>query len=327
LIRRIIRAARGKEPIRKNDDHVQAFQLKKGRDYMRVIFPAIRTAMAIFVMSLMGALVSAPKLSAQTDQQPAKPSNPSGQSGPTGQSGSTGSTQPAAAAPKPVDPEEEKLYKEIADTKPDDADKRLQLGQQYIDKYPNGKYSEPVYAEMTTAEYAKQDLPKMYADSEKALALNPDDVTVLVLVGWVIPHNYNPDDIGADQRLDKGEAYEKHALTVLASMQKPANLTDEQFAKAKAQGESQAHSGLGLIYFRRQNFDGSIEELKKATSDPANQDPTDYYVMGVEYNHQKKFSDAQDAFQKCAQIPGGLQDRCKQSAADAKKQASQPATK
>ena len=33
----------------------------------------------------------------------------------------------------------------------------------------------------------------MYADADKALALNPDDVTVLVLVGWVIPHYYDPE--------------------------------------------------------------------------------------------------------------------------------------
>jgi tetratricopeptide (TPR) repeat protein len=294
---------------------------------MRTIRSVLHATVAIFVMLLAGVLASAPILCAQYQQQPAKPSTPSGQAGPTGQSGSTGTTQAPAEVPKPADPEEEKAFKAIADTKPGDADDRIQLGEAYIQKYPNGKYAEQVYAELTTAEYAKQDLPKMYSDSDKALALNPDDVTVLVLVGWVIPHNYNPDDLGAEQRLDKGEAYEKHALTVLAAMPKPATLTDDQFAKAKAQGESQAHSGLGLIYFRRQKFDESIDELKKATSDPANQDPTDYYVMGVEYNQQKKFSDAQDAFQKCAQLPGGLQDRCKQSAAEAKKQASQPASK
>jgi hypothetical protein len=35
----------------------------------------------------------------------------------------------------------------------------------------------------------------------------------------------------------------------------------------------------------------------------------------------KRFSESADAFAKCAAIPGGLQDRCKQMGADAKKQA------
>ncbi len=50
-------------------------------------------------------------------------------------------------------------------------------------------------------------------------------------------------------------------------LQKPANLTDEQFAKVKSDAATQAHSALGLIYFRKQNVDGCVTELKTATSD------------------------------------------------------------
>ena len=284
--------------------------------------PSIRSGIAALVV-LLALILSAPNSFAQY-QQAAPPSTPGSQaegaSKTQQQTQKEGQTTAAPAAPK-ADPEEEAAYKAFFDTKAEDADKRIQLGEQYIQKYPNGKYAEQVYQGLTTAEYSKQDFPKMYADADKSLALNPDDVTVLVLVGWVIPHNYDPNDLSADSRLDKGEKYEKHALEVLATLPKPANMTDEQFAKVKAQGEAQAHSGLGLIYFRRQNYTESIAELKKATADTANQDPTDFYVMGVELNQLKRFSESADAFQKCAALPGGLQDRCKQMAADAKKQA------
>jgi tetratricopeptide (TPR) repeat protein len=266
---------------------------------------------------LLAVFLSAPNSFAQY-QQAAPPASSGAQS----QAPKNGQTAPAAApaAPK-ADPEEEAAYKTFSDTKPEDADKRIQLGEAYVQRYPSGKYLDQVYQGLTTAEYSKQDFPKMYADADKALATNPDDVTVLVLVGWVIPHNYDPNDLAAESRLDKGEKYEMHALEVLATLPKPANMTDEQFAKVKAQGEAQAHSGLGLIYFRRGNYEESIAELKKSTSDPANQDATDYYVMGVELTRLKRFSDSADAFAKCAAMPGGLQDRCKQMGADAKKQA------
>jgi tetratricopeptide (TPR) repeat protein len=283
---------------------------------------SIRCALPALVV-LLAVFLSVPGSFAQTQQAPASTQSQAGAAS-QAQQQTQKETQPpatpAAAAPK-ADPEEEAAYKAFSDAKPTDADKRIQLGEQYVQKYPNGKYLEPVYQGLTTAEYDKQNLPKMYADSDKALALNPDDVTVLVLVGWVIPHNFDPNDLAAESRLDKGEKYEKHALEVLATLPKPANMTDEQFAKVKAQGESQAHSGLGLIYFRRQDYDQSIAELKKATGDPANQDATDYYVMGVELTHLKRFSESADAFQKCAAMPGGLQDRCKQMGNDAKKQA------
>jgi hypothetical protein len=277
--------------------------------------PSIRCDLAGLVVFL-AVFLAAPNSFAQYQQ-----AQPPASSGAQSQAPKDGQTAAAPAAAPKADPEEEAAYKSFNDTKPEDADKRIQLGEAYVLKYPNGKYVALVYSGLTVAEYGKLDLPKMYADSDKALALNPDDVNVLVLVGWVIPRKYDPNDLAAESQLAKAEKYEKHALEVLAALPKPANLTEEQFAKVKAEGESQAHSGLGLIYFRRQNYAESVEELKKSTMDPTNQDPVDYYIMGMDLTQLKRFSESADAFAKCAAIPGGLQDRCKQMGADAKKQA------
>ena len=65
---------------------------------------------------------------------------------------------------------------------------------------------------------------------DKALALYPDDVTVLTMIGWVIPHVYNPADPDALKNLEKAEKYEKHAIEVIGAMAKPASMTDDQFA-------------------------------------------------------------------------------------------------
>jgi hypothetical protein len=276
--------------------------------------PSIRCGLAALVV-FVAAFLAAPNSFAQYQQTPA-PSSSQSQAPKDGQTAAAA----APAAPK-ADPEEEAAYKAFSDTKPDDADKRIQLGEVYVQKYPSGKYDGLVYSGLTIAEYNKLDLAKMYADADKALALNPDDVNVLVLVGWVIPRKYDPNDLEAESQLAKAERYEKHALEVLAALPKPANMTEDQFTKVKAEGESQAHSGLGLIYFRRQNFAESVEELKKSTADPTNQDPVDYYIMGMDLTQLKRFSESADAFAKCAAIPGSLQDRCKQMGADAKKQA------
>ncbi|MGA7917481.1 MAG: tetratricopeptide repeat protein [Candidatus Acidiferrales bacterium] len=282
--------------------------------------PSTRNAIGIAIVLLASILICSPKSFAQDQQQQQQPQQQSKPPSLENLPANGAAAQPAAAAPKPADPEEEKAYKDLTDTKVDDADKRIQLGEQYLQKYPNGKYEEQVYSALTIAEESKQDLPKMYADADKALALNPDDVTILVLVGWVIPHN-SANDPDAESRLDKGEHYETHALTLLAALPKPANMTDDQFAKAKAQAESQAHSGLGLIYFRRAKYDEAVAEFKQSIAKSESPDPTDYYVMGVCLTHLSRFTDAIDAYQKCGQIPGGLQDRCKQMVDQTKKQA------
>lgn len=250
----------------------------------------------------------------QQSQPPAKPDQ-QGQTPPNGQA------QAPAEAPK-VDPEEEKAYKAFTDTKPDDYAAQIQLGEDFVKKYPQSKYDQFVYSRLTNAYFNKQQLDKMYESSDKALALNPNDVAVLVLVGWVIPHNISPNDLDSDKRLAKAEGYEKHALDVLPTLPKPDAMTDDQFTAAKAHYESTAHSGLGLIYFREQKADDSLKELQAATAKEQT-DPVDFFIMGIDLESLKRFSDAADAFQKCAQIPGQMQDRCKQQEDKAKSQSAQ----
>ncbi len=48
------------------------------------------------------------------------------------------------------------------------------------------------------------------------------------------------------------------------TMPKPDGVTDEQFAKAKQASLAQAHSGLGLVYFRQQQFDKAVTEMQQA---------------------------------------------------------------
>jgi tetratricopeptide (TPR) repeat protein len=232
--------------------------------------------------------------------------------------------QPAApaAAPK-VDPEEEKAYKEFFDAKPDDYDKQIELGEAFVKQYPQSRYDETVYGRLTNAYYHKQQPEKMYAAADKALALNPDDVSILVLVGWVIPHSYDPNDPESARRLEKAETCEKHALAVLPKLPKPPALTDDQFAAAKARYESMAHSGLGLVYFRQEKPEGSLKELEQATANDQS-DPVDFLIMGIDLGNLKRYNEAAEAFHKCAQIPGQLQDRCKQEADKAKTEAAQP---
>jgi tetratricopeptide (TPR) repeat protein len=271
-----------------------------------------------FALLFTVAFFASPRTFAQT--APSYPTPQQSPQPPADKSNPAGTPATPASAPK-IDPAEEADYKAFVALKPEDDDKRVELGDAFVQKYPSGRYTEAVYSQLTQAEYNKRDFAKMYSDSDKALAMNPDDVSVLVVTGFVIPHVYNPNDADADAKLDKAEKYEKHALETLASMTKPATLTDDQFAKTKVLAESQAHSALGLVYFRKQNFDAAVTELAKGTSTAASPDPTDYYVMGVSLGHLDRYSDAADAYTKCAANPGTLQPRCKQAADDAKKQA------
>lgn len=224
---------------------------------------------------------------------------------------------PPQAAPK-LNPKEEKDYKELNATPDTNTDKKIQLGTQFLQKYPSSRYEETVMNQLVTAYYAKQDWNNFYSMADKAVAKDPDDVDVLTVVGWVIPHLYNHDDPEAIKKLDKAEAYEKHAIDVIPTLAKPESLSDEQFALAKSNKLSEAHSGLGLIYFRVSRFPESVKELELATNGNPMPDATDLYALGAGLQQLNRNSEAADAFAKCGEIAGGLQDRCKQMAAQAK---------
>ena len=206
-------------------------------------------------------------------------------------------------------------------SKENDAAKKIQLGNKFLQKYPKSQMAERVDYGIMNVYRDHGDWKNTYLWGDNALALKPDDVDVLATLSWTIPHVYNPNDSDADQLLDKAEKYAKHALDVLATMVRPAGLTDSQFAAAKARRTYEAHSALGLVYFRRNDYDASAKELRLSTEGNPVQDQTDLYVLGIDFQNLNRFQDAAQAFHGCSQIAGALEDSCRQNTAAAEAQA------
>jgi len=236
-----------------------------------------------------------------------------------------------AAAPAPsgqteaprVNPQEEADY--AAFFKAEGAEKKFPLGRDFLEKYPDSRYTEPVYNQLVNAYYSERDWNDFYAVADKALAKDSNDVDVLVLVGWVIPHFYQPGARDAAQKLEQAQNYEKRAITLLLALDKPAWLTDSEFASAKAEKLSRAHSGLGLAEYWSKDYADSVKELQQAQAiqgAPA-PDQTDFYIFGMGLEKLKRYPEAADAYQKCGQIPGALANSCKQGADRAKGEAAQ----
>ena len=216
------------------------------------------------------------------------------------------------------DPKEEAAYQAFYKA---EAAKKIKLGNAFLAKYPGDRYTEAVYEELAQTYYNKKDLANFYTYSDKGLSLFPDDVHLLALTGWVIPRAFTPNEPDGDKKLDKAETYERHALDVMAKMAKPDVFTDEQFAQFKTGESAVAHSGLGLIYFRREKYDESAKELQLAIPGEANPDQTDLFILGADFENLSHFKEAADAFNRCAQIAGMMQDRCKEYAGVAQKNA------
>lgn len=223
--------------------------------------------------------------------------------------------------PVATTPEEEAAYKVFADAPVTDINKKIELAEAFVQKYPQSRYRPAMYQALVSGYFATQQVPKLLDAGDKEIALNPNDAPVLAVVAQTIARTFNAKAPDADQQLEKAEQYSKRAIEITPTLPKPANLTDEAFVTAKNDTLEMAHGGLGLVYIRRAKFAEAIGELEqsiKANSHPQ-PDPVNYYLLGMANNKTSHFDAAATAFTKCAAIQSSLQATCKAGADEAKK--------
>jgi tetratricopeptide (TPR) repeat protein len=233
-------------------------------------------------------------------------------------------TPAAPAGPTPEELAEQKEFKTFFDLK--DAQSQATAGESFLKKYPESRYRAAVYSRLSGAYRQLNEADKMFIAGEKALELNPDDVGVLLTMAATIPRRWNPDDLGADQKLDRAEGYANRANALIEKSVKPETATDEQFMTAKNQGFATVHGALGLIHFRRGRYADMVVELEKATQLLPDPEPLDLYLLGIGYSQVKRHSDAVTAFERCAAVDSSFKADCQKSIGEAKKAAAaQPA--
>jgi tetratricopeptide (TPR) repeat protein len=254
----------------------------------------------------------------------------------SGQSGQGGQSQPPAqstdksknpdvtplsldAAPPPVNAEEDAAFKAYQDVAPGDWPKKIELGEAFLQKYPQSRYLPPIYSGLTIGYMQTNQIQKMLDVGDRAVALTPTDVTTLAILSQTISRVTNSTTPNAAKQLEKAATYSKKAIEVAPTLPKPANLTDDAFTAAKNQALAAAHSGLGLVYIKTGKNQEAIPELETSVKlDPA-PDPVNYYLLGMANKSTSHFDDAISAFNKCAAIAGPMQAACKTQVDETKK--------
>jgi len=269
---------------------------------------------------LMGALAMLTPIRAQTTQNPPSPqSQTSPQAAPKKESGSTLDMPSATANADEI--AAVKAFQEVPGT---DAAKKIAAGEDFLKKYQDSQYRPAVYSALTMEYLRAGNSQKAFEVGEKEVALKPDDVQTLALLAQTIPRAINGNTVEPEKQLEKAETYSKRAIEVTPTVPKPEGMNDQTFVAAKNATLAMAHSGLGLVYFRRGKFNDAIPELEQSVKIDPNPtpDPVNLYVLGMSNQKASHFDEAAAAFNKCAAIAGGLQTACKTGADESKKQAS-----
>ena len=275
---------------------------------------SVQIATIIFVG---GILLSGARISAQGTQQAAPTLNPEKKQ-----------DKPAEVtpltldnAPPPVNAEEDAAIQAFRAAPITDMAKKDQLGEEFLQKYPQSRYRPEVYSLLVRGYLSLNQVDKMEVVGDKEIEMNPNDAQTLAIVGSTLPRVMGASTPEPQKRLDKAEQYSKKALEVLPTLVKPAELSDTDFLKAKDQTSALAYSGLGLVAFRRQKFAEAIPNFEQAVKLDPLPDPVNLYLLGISNEKTSHFDDAVSAFTKCAAVPGALQATCKTGADEAKKMA------
>jgi tetratricopeptide (TPR) repeat protein len=187
----------------------------------------------------------------------------------------------------------------------------IKLGEQFDRDFPESPYCETVQSTLVNLYNNKEDWPAFYAMADKVIASDPDNAPVLTLVGWVIPHVYEASEKDAATKLDLAEKYEKHAIELIEATQLSGNVTADEFNAAKAEQLARAHDGLGMVYFRRQDYADSARELNISVQSEPDAAQAEFYILGVDLARVGRPRDAADAFTKCTKAAGVLRAQCK----------------
>jgi tetratricopeptide (TPR) repeat protein len=217
-----------------------------------------------------------------------------------------------------VGKDEAKAYKAFYDARNGDSMKVIELGEGFLAKYPMSLYAGAVYSTLTTAYLNTNQPDKMLTAGEKALEINPDNVDVLPLLAWAIPRRVTGQTADGPKQLAQAEDYAKHAIQLITTIPKPAEMDDVAFTKAKNEKLAMCHDGLGVAEVKTAKYDDAIADLNQSVELSATPDPVDFYLLGVSNQATSHFTDAIAAFTKCS-ADGPFQAQCKAGLDEAKK--------
>ncbi|MBS1839231.1 MAG: tetratricopeptide repeat protein [Acidobacteria bacterium] len=229
------------------------------------------------------------------------------------------SGSPTAA---PVASEEDTAIKAVTsmpEGSPANLQAKLAAAEDFLKKYPESRYRVIVYPFLTIGYVQAGQSEKALAFGDKELEINPNDVATMAVMSQTMSRVYNAGAPDAAKRLDKAESLGKRAVEVIPTIAKPEGITDEAFINSKNQTLAMAHSGIGLVEWRRGKFADAIPELEQSIKLDPITDPVNWFILGIVNQNTAHFDDAANAFTKCSLIAGQLADTCKGRAEAAKK--------
>lgn len=177
----------------------------------------------------------------------------------------TGAALPSPQEKAQKTPKDQQEYELINQAfKETDPAKKIQLLQQWKDKYPETAFSVERVQQFMAAYQATNQGAKAIASAKELLKLNPGDFSAYVTITTTTPSLGKTDAATLGDGESAAAALIKTGLAQrFQAANKPATVSDAQWNDAKKQIEGSAHQTLGWIAMQRKDHKGAEAEFKK----------------------------------------------------------------
>jgi len=174
---------------------------------------------------------------------------------------------------------------------------RAALLERYAATFPDSQYANQALSMVVAAYQQANNVPKMIDASRKALAANPENPGILILLAdhWS----------EQGQELDAAEQNARKAIEILSTMPRPEGITDEQWAQQKSLQTGLAWSAIGQTLIHRKRDAQAVDAFRAAApllKPAAVTYARNQYRLGFALINLKRLSEARVAFMEAASV-------------------------
>ena len=163
-----------------------------------------------------------------------------------------------------------------------DPQKKIALGDAFLQKYPNTFIKDGAYVLKMHAYGQLNDVAKAMEAAQGAVDLNPGQLEALNYLAYVFPFVFKADDPQAAAKLEKAESNARKGLDAIQQLKRPDNVPEDQFNQFVKSQRANYNSAIGFVALQRKDYAGAVTSFKAASED----NPADVYVfyrLGIAY--------------------------------------------
>lgn len=163
-------------------------------------------------------------------------------------------------------------------------DKVVETGEKFASDFPQADSNTKkfVMQRMMASYQQKNDFAKTVEYGDRLLAADPKDLPSLLTLSSILPERLPQEEEKKAAQLDKALDYSNRALNEINALQKPQQISDQQWNDEKNKLLATVNSSIGLVHLNRKQYDQATKQYEVSTN-LLKSNPIDFYRLGISY--------------------------------------------